>query len=82
LIPTLSEGDLILIDMSYQGVKDNAVYVLQLNGVLLVKRIQHKLDGSVIVKSDNIIYEPERIGSEAVDTLNVIGRVVWCGRRM
>jgi len=80
--PTLSEGDLILIDMSYRGVKDNAVYVLQLNGALLVKRIQHKLDGSVIVKSDNVIYEPERIGSEAVDSLNVIGRVVWCGRRM
>ena len=80
--PTLSEGDLILIDMSFQGVKDNAVYVLSLNGALLVKRIQHKLDGSVIVKSDNTIYEPERIGSEAVDSLNVIGRVVWCGRRM
>ena len=80
--PTLSEGDLILIDMSHRGVKDNAVYVLQLNGALLVKRIQHKLDGSVIVKSDNAIYDPERIGSEAVDTLNVIGRVVWCGRRM
>lgn len=80
--PTLSEGDLILIDMSHRGVKDNAVYVLQLNGSLLVKRIQHKLDGSVIVKSDNAIYEPEQIGAEAVDLLNVIGRVVWCGRRM
>lgn len=80
--PTLSEGDLILIDMSHRGVKDNAVYVLQLNGTLLVKRIQHKLDGSVIVKSDNAIYEPELVGSEAVDFLNIIGRVVWCGRRM
>jgi phage repressor protein C with HTH and peptisase S24 domain len=80
--PTLSEGDLILVDMSHHGVKDNAIYVLQLNGALLVKRIQHKLDGSVIVKSDNLIYEPERIGVEAVDSLNVIGRVVWCGRRM
>lgn len=80
--PTLSEGDLILIDMSHRGVKDNAVYVLQLNGSLLVKRIQHKLDGSVVVKSDNAIYEPERVGAESVDTLNVIGRVVWCGRRM
>lgn len=80
--PTLSEGDLILIDMSHRGVKDNAVYVLQLNGSLLVKRIQHKLDGSVMVKSDNAIYEPERVDAEMVDSLNVIGRVVWCGRRM
>lgn len=80
--PTLSEGDLILIDMSYRGMKDNAIYVLQLNGSLLVKRLQHKLDGGVLVKSDNAIYDSEMVPSEAVDLLNVIGRVVWCGRRM
>ncbi len=80
--PTLSDGDLILIDMSTRRVKDNAVYVLQLNGTLLVKRIQRKLDGSVIVRSDNTIYEPETVNSEMLDSLNIIGRVVWCGRRM
>lgn len=80
--PTLSDGDLILIDMSTRRVQDNAVYVLQFNGSLLVKRIQRKLDGSVIVKGDNTLYEPEMVGSEAVGSLNVIGRVVWCGRRM
>jgi len=80
--PTLSEGDLILIDMSYRGMKDNAIYVLQLNGSLLVKRLQHKLDGSVLVKSDNAIYDSEMIPIGAIDSLNVVGRVVWCGRRM
>lgn len=80
--PTLSDGDLILIDLSTRRVQDNAVYVLQFNGSLLVKRIQRKLDGSVIVKGDNALYEPEMVGSEAVGSLNVIGRVVWCGRRM
>jgi phage repressor protein C with HTH and peptisase S24 domain len=80
--PTLSEGDLILIDMSHRGMKDNAIYVLQLNGSLLVKRLQHKLDGSVVVKSDNLIYDPETVSGEAIELLNIIGRVVWCGRRM
>lgn len=80
--PTLSEGDLILIDMSHRGMKDNAIYVLQLNGSLLVKRLQHKLDGSVVVKSDNLIYDSEIVSGEAIDLLNIIGRVVWCGRRM
>lgn len=80
--PALSNGDLILIDLSTNRVEDNAIYVLQLNGTLLVKRIQRKLDGSVVVKSDNQVYEPEVITSEAVDQLRVIGRVVWCGRRM
>lgn len=81
--PTLSEGDLILIDMSHRGMKDNAIYVLQLNGSLLVKRLQHKVDGSVVVKSDNHSkYDPETVKKDAVESLNVIGRVVWCGRRM
>lgn len=80
--PTLSGGDLILVDTSSNFVEDNAVYVLQLNGSLLVKRIQRKLDGSLTIKSDNLIYEPETVKSDDVDDLHVIGRVVWCGRRM
>lgn len=80
--PTLSNGDLILIDLGTNRVEDNAIYVLQLNGTLLVKRIQRKLDGSVVIKSDNQVYEPEVLRDEAVSQLKVIGRLVWCGRRM
>jgi len=80
--PTLSNEDLILVDMRTRQVQDDSVYVLQFGGVLLVKRIQRKLDGSVIVKGDNTIYEPQVISGDMLDTLNVVGRVVWCGRRM
>jgi len=80
--PTLSNEDLILVDLRTFKVEDNAVYVLLFNGVLLVKRIQRKLDGSVIVASDNKIYEPEMVSGDMLETLNVVGRVVWCGRRM
>lgn len=80
--PTLSNEDLILIDMRKGRIEDNAIYVLQHNGDLLVKRIQRKLDGSVIVKSDNQRYEPEMLGPEAANRLIVVGRVVWSGRRM
>jgi phage repressor protein C with HTH and peptisase S24 domain len=80
--PTLSNEDLILVDMRARQVQDNAVYVLQFNGTLLVKRLQRKFDGSVIVRSDNAIYEPETLKGDQLDALNVVGRVVWCGRRM
>lgn len=80
--PTLSNEDLILIDIRMGRIEDNAIYVLQYNGDLLVKRIQRKLDGSVIVKSDNQRYEPEMLGPEVADRLIVVGRVVWSGRRM
>lgn len=79
---TLSNGDLILVDLRTNRVVDNSVYVLKLNGSLIVKRIQRKLDGSVVVKSDNNKYEPETVSGDMLEGLNIVGRVVWCGRRM
>lgn len=80
--PTLSNGDLILLDTTHRQVEDNAIYALQHNGTLLVKRIQRKLDGSLVVKSDNDRYESESLDEEAAGRLKVVGRVVWAGRRM
>lgn len=80
--PSLSNEDLILVDMRTRGVEDNAVYVLQFNGTLLVKRLQRRFDGSVVIMSDNPRYSSETLTGEAVELLKVIGRVVWCGRRM
>lgn len=80
--PTLSEGDLLLIDLRATHIQDNAIYVLSFNSSLLVKRIQQKLDRTVIVKSDNTIYDPEIITPDKLDSLVIVGRVVWYGRRM
>ncbi|MEB3167893.1 MAG: LexA family transcriptional regulator [Synechococcaceae cyanobacterium] len=74
--PYLYEGDLILIDLGITTITNDAIYVLQVNGNLLVKRIQTKSDGTVIVKSDNQRYEPEVFRGEAVDLLRVVGRLV------
>ena len=80
--PGLSNEDLILVDMRRNRVEDNAIYVLQLNDALLVKRIQHKLDGSLHVMSDNKLYDTEIVSADHAADLNVLGRVVWSGRRM
>ena len=80
--PTLSNGDVILIDMSATGIEDNSVYVLRYDGKLVVKRVQRKFDGSFAVTSDNNMYAPEFIKGDLVKDLQVVGRVVWCGRRM
>lgn len=80
--PTLSEGDVVLLDMTTKGVMDGSIYALQLNGGLLVKRIQRKLDGSIVVKPDNPRYDTEIISEDSADLLKIIGRVVWVGRRL
>jgi len=80
--PTLRAGDLLLIDCNGVGVKQDAIYAFATNGELRVKRMQLKLDGSVVVKSDNQQYEPETLSADNAVLLHIIGRVVWSGRRM
>jgi phage repressor protein C with HTH and peptisase S24 domain len=77
--PTLSNGDLILVDTRISRVEDGAIYVLQFDDALLVKRLQKKFDGSVVIRSDNPLYEPEILHGEDTEKLNVVGRVVWAG---
>lgn len=74
--PYLADGDLILVDTSVARIENDAIYVIQSGDSLLVKRIQRKLDGTVIVKSDNERYEPEVFRGEATELLRVVGRLV------
>jgi len=80
--PTLNDGDMILVDLRSDRIDDSAIYVLEFDDALLVKRIQRKLDGSVVIKSDNQLYEPEVLQKDRAETLRIVGRVVWSGRRM
>ena len=80
--PALYNNDLILIDLRASELSVNGIYAIQHRGHLLVKRIQVKLDGTVIIKSDNPAYEPEVLGPDEAGGLVVVGRVVWFGRGM
>jgi hypothetical protein len=75
--PTLLQGDEIIIDRQVQRVDVSGIYVIALRGDLLVKRVQRKLDGSLVVKSDNAAYEPEHITSDIAEEFRVVGRMVW-----
>jgi phage repressor protein C with HTH and peptisase S24 domain len=80
MAPTLSHGDEILVDRATRRLRDG-LWVLRLDGALLVKRVAVRPDGArVSVLSDNPAYPgwPE-CDPAAVD---VVGRVVWVGRRL
>lgn len=77
--PTISHGDLLLVDTSEGRIRDNSVYVLSLNGDLIVKRIQRRLSGEIEVMSDNARYSPDLIPPSQADQLRVVGLVVWHG---
>jgi len=80
--PSLSDGDVILVDLRSSRIEDSGIYVLEFDDALLVKRIQRKFDGSVVVISDNPLYEVEVLEKDRVDSLKIVGRVVWAGRKM
>jgi len=82
MLPAITSGDLLLIDASVCVVRQDAIYAIQVEGVLLVKRIQRLLDGTIIVKSDNPAYESQRFSPGEAKGLRIVGRVIWMGRRV
>jgi len=56
--PTLRDGDYVLIDETTTfGV--NGIYAIQFGGQILIKRLQFKMDGTVLIISDNTKYQNE-----------------------
>ena len=82
MLPSLSDGDDILVDAADgAGRLRDGIYVLRLEGALVVKRLAlNPVAGQVTIQSDNPAYpswpdcDPARV--------DVVGRVVWVGRRV
>lgn len=77
MLPTLADGDEILVDEADRTALRDGIYVLRVDGALMVKRLVREGDGFA-VRSDNRQAGP-------VDLSNgwaVIGRVLWAGRRL
>lgn len=77
--PELEPGDNILIDQSQTHVIDNRVYVVGVGDTVQVKRVQ-VLPGLVILFSANLRYHPVTLQGDEIESLRVIGRVLWSGR--
>lgn len=82
MFPTLADGDDIMVDRSIGGTRmQDGIYVLRRDETLTVKRIAvHPGTRRLTVSSDNPAYPswPDLDPSE----IDVIGRVVWAGRKI
>lgn len=77
--PTIGDGDLLLVDTSAAEIATSALHVLDVEGELLVKRLERRLDGTVIVISDNPRYAEQIITKADRKSLRIIGQVLWRG---
>lgn len=87
MTPTLRPGDTILLDRRATKPDREGVYILKMNGVSMVKRLQILPGGIVKVVSDNPAYETFTIRLSDINDRDfaILGRVVWvvwAGRRI
>lgn len=83
--PDLRAGDIILIDHTDTRASREGIYVIRMDGALLVKQLQRLPGGVVRVISRNQAYEAFSIRVAALEDPNgfaIIGRVVWACRRL
>lgn len=85
MLPTLSEGDEILVDGGDAADRlRDGIYVLRVEEALLVKRIALNPAGlggrRLSIRSDNPAYPDWEECDPA--SVEIIGRVIWVGRRM
>ncbi|MGE0969488.1 LexA family transcriptional regulator [Klebsiella sp. WOUb02] len=76
----LNDKDIILINHADKEPREG-IYVLRIDGLLIVKRVQ-RLPGSLLrITSTNPAYEPFSINlNDVPNDFDIVGKVVWYGR--
>ncbi|MFP4392806.1 MAG: S24 family peptidase [Desulfohalobiaceae bacterium] len=77
--PELEEGDNILVDLSQNQLQDQALYLVGLEETLQVKRVQSS-KGVVLLLSTNHRYPPLTLQGEEIESLRILGKVLWSSR--
>ncbi|MDD3517506.1 MAG: S24 family peptidase [Chromatiales bacterium] len=82
--PVLRSRDLVLVDRrEADRVPHDGIYAVRVNGTLLIKRVQRLPGDRLQLTSENPAYQPIAVnGDELQRELEIIGRVIWVGRRL
>jgi phage repressor protein C with HTH and peptisase S24 domain len=83
MTPTLTPGDLALIDRRKDHIGLDGVYLLSMNGSASLKRLQALPGGVVKVTHDNTVYEPFTLQLNQLNTndIDLVGKVIWIGHQ-
>ena len=77
--PELRSGDTVLIDQSRTAVLSGGIYALGVEESVMVKRLEQH-PGRLVLHSDNRDYSPLFLQGDELDTVRIIGRVIWTCR--
>ena len=79
--PELKDGDTVLIDQSRTNIIAGAVYAVGIDDTIMVKRIE-KHPKSLVLLSDNTRYAPICLERGEMDSVRIIGKVIWACREL
>lgn len=87
--PCIHNEDLLLIDRSKNDApvrprtpadrRPSPIYAILQDGQARVKRIERPEQGLIMLLSDNPAYAPEVLSGPKIETLDIIGKVMWWG---
>lgn len=79
MVPTLSDGDLVLVDQSRTVPRGRRIYALiGADGEARIKRVE-RLPDALLLQSDNDQFSTELIPAQDADRVTILGEVVWWG---
>lgn len=80
--PALESGQVVMVDTSaaHDAIRDG-IHVIQIDGSVLIKRLQRLPGNKIMVMSDNKIYPSFEADLKSGD-IKIIGRVIWHAGRI
>lgn len=86
MLPTIKDRDLVFVDVAHRHFDAPGIYVIDVAGRLLLKKVMIKADGTLVIRSDNTAEFPDeetyRI-DEATNDVTLCGKVLawWTLRK-
>lgn len=86
MVPTIQDRDLVFVDIGHRHFDAPGIYVIDIAGRLLLKKVMMQADGTVIIRSDNTAEFPDEERypiDHATETITVCGKVMawWTLRK-
>jgi phage repressor protein C with HTH and peptisase S24 domain len=78
--PTISNGDVLLVDLRQKEPIDNRIFVLRMEDQLYAKRLQTRPNHIINIHSDNPLSPPFEVNMDSSDGVAIVGRVIWAGK--
>ncbi len=77
--PEIHAGDTVLVDQSYTRLHNGAIFAVGVDDAIMIKRVEKTLAG-LTLHSDNPAYSAITLQGDELDTVRILGKIIWVSR--